>query len=101
MESIYLQDASVFSDRNLKKLSVLNNAPNGMWAYFVSVYFLQNRDEEDRLEENSFFCFLNKITAFIWAYSVMRPGVNALRSPVYPEMINIVNNIFHFFSDFI
>ena len=91
-ESIYLQDASVFSDRNLKKLSVLNNAPNGMWAYLVSVYFLQNRDEEDRLEENSFFCFLNKITAFIWAYSVMRPGVNALRSPVYPEMINIVNN---------
>lgn len=98
-ESIYLQDASVFSDRNLKKLSVLNNAPNGMWAYLVSVYFLQNRNEEGRLEENSFFCFLNKITAFIWAYSVMRPGVNALRSPVYPEMINIVNNKPVLFND--
>ena len=34
---------------------------------------------------------LNKITAFVWAYAVIRPGVNALRSPAYPEMINIVN----------
>ena len=34
--------------------------------------------------------FLSKITAFIFAYAVMRPGVNALRSPVYPEMVKLV-----------
>ena len=34
----------------------------------------------------------NKITAFIFAYAIERPGVNALRSPVYPEMINIVEH---------
>lgn len=82
----------IFSDRILRKLAVLNYAPNGMWAYIVSVYFMQYKDKKDLLEEQAFFNFLNKITAFIWAYAFMRPGVNALRSPIYPEMIEIVNN---------
>jgi hypothetical protein len=34
---------------------------------------------------------LHKITAFIWAYAIERPGVNSLRTPVYPELIRIVN----------
>ena len=33
------QNRERFSDRVLKKLFVLNMAPNGMWAYFLSVYF--------------------------------------------------------------
>lgn len=91
-KSVYLQDDTIFSDRVLKKMSVLQYAPNGMWTYFVSVYFMQYRDKEGLLDEKQFFNFLNKITAFIWGYSVLRPGVNALRGPVYPEMINLVNN---------
>ena len=43
------------------------------------------------LDDNEFYNFLSKITAFIWAYAVTNPGVNALRTPLYPEMINIVN----------
>lgn len=35
--------------------------------------------------------FLSKITAFIFAYAVMRPGVNALRTPVYPEMVKLMD----------
>lgn len=27
----------------------------------------------------------------IWAYAVTNPGVNALRTPIYSEMVNIVN----------
>ena len=90
--SVSLQDDGVFSDRILRKLSVLNYAPNGMWAYLVSVYFMQNRKGDGTLEEERFHIFLNRITAFIWTYAIMRPGVNALRSPAYPEMINIVND---------
>lgn len=52
---------------------------------------MQYKDENNLLEEQAFYEFLNKITAFIWAYAFMRPGVNALRSPAYPEMIEIVN----------
>lgn len=70
---------------------LLDDAPNGMWTYLVSVYFMQYKDENNLLEEQAFYEFLNKITAFIWAYAFMRPGVNALRSPAYPEMIEIVN----------
>ena len=33
---------------------------------------------------------MNKIIAFIWAYALVHPGVNALRTPAYPEMINII-----------
>lgn len=91
-EDISNQDTESFSSRVLRRLFVLNYAPNGMWAYFVSVYFMQNKDENGHLEDEAFFNFLNKIIAFIWCYAVTHPGVNALRTPVYAEMINIVNN---------
>ena len=99
-KNVFLQEDSVFSDRILRKLAVLQYAPNGMWVYLVSVYFMQYKDDENHLEEEPFYEFLDKITAFIWAYSVVRPGVNALRSPAYPEMINIVNGIPVDFKDY-
>lgn len=79
-----------FSDRVLRRLFVLNYAPNGMWTYLVSVWFLANRDGDGRLDEGAFYDFLNLITGFIFAYAIERPGVNALRAPVYPEMVSIV-----------
>ncbi len=86
------QDKDRFSVNILRKLFVLNYAPNSMWTYFVSVYFMQNRDKDGNLEEGAFTEFLDKITGFIWTYAVTNPGVNALRTPVYAEMVNIVNN---------
>lgn len=86
------QEMERFSQPILRRLFVLNYAPNGMWRYFTSVYFMKNKDAEGNLEENSFFYFLNIITAFIWAYSVFKPGVNSLRTPVYAEMLKIVDD---------
>ena len=63
-----------------------------MWTYFVSVYFLHNKDSQNLLDEDFFDVFLNKITGFMLAYAVINPGVNALRTPVYAEMTNIVND---------
>lgn len=91
-EDVINQDKDRFSQRILRRLFVLNYAPNGMWTYVVSVFFMQNRDSEGLLDENQFYQFLSKITGFIWTYAVTNPGVNALRSPVYAEMVNIVNN---------
>ena len=91
-EDVSNQDTYRFSDRVLKRLFVLNYAPNGMWTYFVSVYFMQNKDAEGMLDDDAFFAFLQKITGFIWTYAVSNPGVNALRTPVYAEMVNIVND---------
>lgn len=86
------QDKDRFSTRILRRLFVLNYAPNGMWTYFVSVYYMQNKNSEGFLDEEKFYEFLNKIIGFIWTYAVTTPGVNALRTPVYAEMINLVNN---------
>jgi hypothetical protein len=86
------QNPDRFSNRILRRLFVLNYAPNGMWTYIVSVYYMQNRNENGMLDDENFYVFLNKITAFIWTYAVTNPGVNALRTPVYAEMVNIVNN---------
>ena len=94
------QNNERFSEEILRKLFVLNYAPNGMWAYFVSVYFMQNKDEKGMLEDNAFLAFLDKITAFIWTYAVTNPGVNMLRTPIYAEMINVVNNQPVDFSDY-
>lgn len=81
-----------FSDRVLRRLFVLNYAPNGMWTYLVSVWFLANRDGDGGLDEDALYDFLSLITGFIFAYAIERPGVNALRAPVYPEMISIVRH---------
>lgn len=99
-ESISKQDEDRFSERILKKLFVLNYAPNGMWSYFVSVYFMQNKDANGLLDEKKFYDFLNKTIAFIWTYALINPGVNSLRTPIYSEMINIVNGNEVTFNDF-
>ncbi|MBU2805039.1 DUF262 domain-containing protein [Acidithiobacillus ferridurans] len=90
-ESVADQDSIRFSDGVLKKLFVLNYAPNGMWLHITSVYFLQHRTKDGMLEDTKFHSFLDRITAFIFAYAITNPGVNALRTPVYDEMVNIVN----------
>lgn len=94
------QDEARFSKRILRRLFVLNYAPNSMWKYIVSVYFMQNRDDNNNLDEEKFFAFLNVITAFIWASTIIRPGVNILRIPVFSEMLNIVNGKDVTFADF-
>lgn len=90
---VYNQSKERFSEKILRKLFVLDYAPNGMWCYLVSVYYLHNRDDEGNLDDEAFYVFLDKITAFIWTYAVYNPGVNALRTPVYEEMINIVKDV--------
>lgn len=86
------QDDSVFSDAVLRRLFVLHYAPNRMWTFFVSVYFMHNRDAEGKLDQGKFEQFLTLITGFIWAYAVVEPGVNALRTPIYPQMVRLVRN---------
>ena len=89
---VYTQNPERFSKKILRKLYILNFAPNGMWTYFLSVYFLQNKDDDERLDENKLNDFLTKTIGFVWAFSFTNPGVNALRTPVYAEMINIIND---------
>ena len=89
-ESVYRQDKNRFSEGVLKQLFILNYAPNRMWTYIVSVYYLKNRNTKGLLEENRFICFLKKIIAFIWTYAIVNPGMNALRAPIYGEMRKIV-----------
>ena len=89
---IYTQNADRFTTNILRKLYILHHAPNGMWTYFLSVYFLHNRDKNNQLEEKLLDEFLTKIIAFVWGFSFINPGVNALRTPVYAEMINVVTN---------
>ncbi|MFZ4544608.1 MAG: DUF262 domain-containing protein [Saprospiraceae bacterium] len=89
---VYNQNTDRFSPNILRKLFILNSAPNGMWTYFLSVYFLQNKKVNEQLEEKSLDEFLSKTIGFVWAFAFTNPGVNALRTPVYAEMINIVSN---------
>ena len=94
------QSIDRFSDRILRKLFVLNYAPNSMWTYFVPVYYMTNRADNGLLEDEAFYQFLNRTIAFVWAYAITRPGVNALRTPIYAEMINVVKKVPVTFNDF-
>ncbi|MBO5567749.1 MAG: DUF262 domain-containing protein [Clostridia bacterium] len=95
------QSIDRFSDRILRRLFVLNYAPNSMWTYFVSVYYMANKDSNGLLDDEAFYQFLNKTIAFVWAYAVTNPGVNALRTPLFAEMINIVEGKPVTFGDFL
>lgn len=87
---VRIQNKERFPDKILRRLFVLNHAPNGMWTYLTSVYFLHHRQPDGLLEEAPFFQFLERITAFIWAYTLTNPGVNALRTPAFQEMVQTV-----------
>ena len=71
-----------------------------MWQYLLSVYFLTNRDSNNELDNGDLYRFLNKTIAFVWTYALQRPGVNALRTPIYDEMVNIVNGQFNNFQKY-
>ena len=88
---ISCQNNERFSEEILRKLFVLNYAPNGMWTYFISVYFMSWKDENNKLCPEEFEKFLDKTIAFVWAYGIESPGVSSLRTPIYNEMVNIVN----------
>lgn len=97
---VNIQNKEQFSERVLRMLFILNHAPNGMWYYFVSVYFMHHKQDDGMLDECAFFSFLRQIIGFIWAYALTNPGVNALRTPIYREMVNIVQDKEVTFSDF-
>lgn len=90
-EDVNYQNSDRFSERILKRLFVLNSAPNRMWTYLLSVYFMHNKDENGNLDDAQLFAFLNRMIAFIWTYAIVKPGVSMLRTPIYAEMVNIVN----------
>ena len=73
----------------IKQLWILRFAPNRMWTYFVSVYFLSNGIAD--IEEEPFAEFLHKICIYSIAYAIYRPGVNQLRKPFYREMVKLAN----------
>ncbi|ETK10621.1 hypothetical protein T231_03930 [Tannerella sp. oral taxon BU063 isolate Cell 6/7/9] len=94
------QNKERFSDKILRRLFVLSYAPNGMWTYLTSVYFLHHRQPDGLLEEVPFFQFLEQITAFIWACTLNNLNVSGLRKPAFLKMVQIIRGEEVTFSDF-
>lgn len=99
-KDVEIQEQTKFTEPVLKKLSILRNAPNSMWTYFVSVYYMTNKDKDGYLDNDSFFEFLNLSISFIFTYAVTNPGVNSLRNPIFSEMLNVVQKKPVTFSDY-
>ena len=91
-KDVYSQNEDRFSVDVLKRLFVLNYAPNSLWTYIVSVYFMHYKNAENMLDNEKFYLFLNRLIGFIWAYTISNPGITALRAPVFNEMVNIIEN---------
>ena len=99
-QNVTEQDSNYFTADVVRLLFILNNAPNGMWQYLLSVYFLTNRGVDGNLDNRRLREFLSRTIAFVWGYAIQRPGVNALRTPIYDEMVNIVNGQFNNFQKY-
>ena len=57
------QSEDRFSPEVIRQLFILEYAPNGMWTYFLSVYYMSNKDECDMLDNEKLVKFLKKIIA--------------------------------------
>ena len=73
-KDISVLDSARFSERVRKYLFILHYVPNNMWTFLTSVYFMTNKDSRGMLSEKKFFEFLTKITAFMIASRITRPG---------------------------
>lgn len=89
-KDVYSLNNLRFSEDVLRRLFILKYAPNNLWTGITSVYFMINKDEDNLLNDDKFSSFLEKITAFIFAYAITNPGVNALRTPIYAEMVKLM-----------
>ena len=57
-----------------------------------TVYFVKNKDENGFLDDTKFYNSVNKTIVFIWICVFVNSCINALRTKVYAEMVNIVND---------
>lgn len=70
-----------FSEAANRRFATLRFAPNGMWYYLLSVWYLSRRAAGNNLDDNELTRLLDLTIAFVWAYAIERPGVNSLRTP--------------------
>lgn len=98
---IYDQNSERFSNDVLKQLFILNFAPNNMWTFIVSVYFMSNKNDKELLDNNKFELFLKKIVAFVLATEFVYPGVSNLKTPLFNEMVEIKKHKEITFKDYL
>lgn len=55
-----------FSDPVLKDFFVLRFAPNKLWQDAVSNYYLMNRNDSGRLDQDAFHSYLQRLIAFLY-----------------------------------
>lgn len=99
-EAVSRQSSDAFSESVLRRLFVLNYAPNRMWTYFVSAYYLNqyadNGDSDKHavrvLDQNEFADLLNQLTLLIWLNAIRGRSVAALRAPIFKAMVSIAIN---------
>lgn len=83
------QNGIRFTHEILKRLFMLKYALNTMWMYFVSVYYITQKNVHDELDETQFCEFMDKLLLFTMAYHIVKPGTTALRTPYLPEMLKL------------
>ena len=88
---IFARKEERFSLRVLRCLYVLNYSPYNVWSYIVSLYFMGNRDENNLLNDEKFYKFLQKITAMLLMQAVINPGNQNIRRPFFMEFQNILH----------
>lgn len=90
-KDVYSQNEDRFSVDVLKRLFVLNYAPNSLWTYIVSVYFMHYKNAENMLD-NEVLSVLESFDRLYLGICYQQPRNNSLASLVFNEMVNIIEN---------
>ena len=88
-KNIYSRNYNRYSERVLRQLYILEYSPYAIWRHVVSAYFLVHGKNMKREDDKQFYKFLKRLTAFILAYSIYKPGVSSIRLPIHNEIVNL------------
>lgn len=100
-DAVASRDDEKFSEQVIKWLYILSYAPYNIWTYIVSIYFMGNRDSQNKLDDKNFCNFLKKITALIWMFGIANAGVQSIRRPFFVEFGNILRGENLLFKDYL
>jgi hypothetical protein len=83
------EESSYIISKDARKiLHCLTCYPNEFWKYATSVFFMENKENENF--NIGFQRMLNKLTSFLFAKFIEKPTVNAIKDDIYAACVSLV-----------
>ncbi|MBR1806186.1 MAG: DUF262 domain-containing protein [Selenomonadaceae bacterium] len=88
-DDLLKQNALRFSPKSVRYAHILFRAKNVSIWLILAHYFLSERDELNRLDEQNFAEFPERFLAFLLAHSITNPATQSMRGYIFSTLANL------------